>query len=66
MPSNHLILCRALLLPSSIFPSIRVFSSGLEKGPQALPLEGDILPPSAELMRCTSLLRFEGWEDEPG
>ena len=27
MPSNHLILCRCLLLPSSIFPSIRVFSS---------------------------------------
>ena len=27
MPSNHLILCRPLLLPSSIFPSIRVFSS---------------------------------------
>ena len=26
-PSNHLILCRLLLLPSSIFPSIRVFSS---------------------------------------
>ena len=26
MPSNHLILCRALLLPS-IFPSIRVFSN---------------------------------------
>ena len=26
MPSNHLILCRPLLLPS-IFPSIRVFSS---------------------------------------
>ena len=26
MPSNHLILCRALLLPPSIFPSIRVFS----------------------------------------
>ena len=25
MPSNHLILCRPLLLPSSIFPSIRVF-----------------------------------------
>src|SRR5574342_575072 len=25
MPSNHLILCRALLLPPSIFPSIRVF-----------------------------------------
>ena len=26
MPSNHLILCRPLLLPPSIFPSIRVFS----------------------------------------
>ena len=26
MPSNHLILCRPLLLPSSIFPSICVFS----------------------------------------
>ena len=27
MPSNHIILCRPLLLLSSIFPSIRVFSS---------------------------------------
>ena len=27
MPSNHLILCRPLLSPPSIFPSIRVFSS---------------------------------------
>ena len=27
MPSNHLILCRPLFLLSSIFPSIRVFSS---------------------------------------
>ena len=27
MPSNHLILCRPLLLPPSIFPSIRVFSN---------------------------------------
>ena len=26
MPSNHLILCHPLLLPLSIFPSIRVFS----------------------------------------
>ena len=27
MPCNHLILCRHLLLPPSIFPSIRVFSN---------------------------------------
>ena len=27
MPSNHVILCRPLLLPPSIFPSIRVFSN---------------------------------------
>ena len=27
MPSSHLILCRPLLVPPSIFPSIRVFSS---------------------------------------
>ena len=27
MPSNHLILCRPLLLPPSVFPSIRIFSS---------------------------------------
>ena len=27
MPSNHLLLCRPLLLPPSIFPSIRVFSN---------------------------------------
>ena len=27
MPSSHLMLCRPLLLPPSIFPSIRVFSN---------------------------------------
>ena len=27
MPSNHLLLCHPLLLPPSIFPSIRVFSN---------------------------------------
>ena len=27
MPSNHLIVCHPLLLPPSIFPSIRVFSN---------------------------------------
>ena len=29
MPSNHLILCHPLLLPPSIFSSIRVFSNEL-------------------------------------
>ena len=29
MPSNHLILCHPLILPPSIFPSIRVFSNEL-------------------------------------
>ena len=29
MPSNHLILCCLILLPPSIFPSIRVFSNEL-------------------------------------
>ena len=29
MPSNHLILCRPLLFPPSIFPSIKVFSNEL-------------------------------------
>ena len=29
MPSNHLTLCRPLLLPPSIFPSIRIFSNDL-------------------------------------
>ena len=28
VPSNHLILCHPLLLPPSVFPSIRVFSNG--------------------------------------
>ena len=27
MPSNHLILCRSLLFPLSIFPSMRIFSN---------------------------------------
>ena len=27
MPSNHLVLCHPLLLPPSVFPSIRIFSN---------------------------------------
>ena len=29
MPSNHTVLCRPLLVPPSIFPSIRIFSNEL-------------------------------------
>ena len=29
MPSNHFVLCRPLLLLSSVFPSIRIFSNEL-------------------------------------
>ena len=29
MPSNHLVLCHPLLLPPSVFPSVRVFSNEL-------------------------------------
>ena len=38
MPSNHLILCRPLLLPPSIFLSIRVFSNSqfFESGDQSI------------------------------
>ena len=32
MPSNHLLLCRPLLLLPSIFPSIRVFSNVHSRG----------------------------------
>ena len=34
MPSNHLILCHPLLLPPSIFPSIRVFPMNLIEWPK--------------------------------
>ena len=38
MPSNHLILCRPLPIPPSVFPSIRVFSSQsvLQSGGQSI------------------------------
>ena len=44
MPSNHLILCHPCLLPS-IFPSIRVFSSGLvfiSSGQSIIMVSGEI------------------------
>ena len=44
MPSNHLILCRPLLFPSSIFPIIRVFSneSVLSSGGQSITVSASV------------------------
>ena len=42
MPSNHLIFCHPLLLPPSIFPSIRVFSN--ESVDQSIGASASVLP----------------------
>ena len=57
MPSNHLILCRTLLLPS-IFPSIRVFSNEL-----ALPILWRASAKSIEASASASVLptNIQGW-----
>ena len=52
MPSNHLILCRSLLLPPSIFPSIRVFpnESALRiRWPKYWSFSFNISPPNEHL-----------------
>ena len=60
MPSNHLILCRPLLLPLSIFPRIKVFlmsqlfaSSGQSFGASASVLLMDVL--CKALQSCPTL-----------
>ena len=60
MPSNHLILCRALLLPS-IFPSIRVFSSVsvLASGGQSI-----VVSDSSSILPMNILISFRmDWLD---
>ena len=50
MPSNHLIFCHPLLLPPSIFPSIRVFTNEsflLIRGPNYWSLSFSINPSNA-------------------
>ena len=60
MPSNHLILCRPLLLPPSIFPSIRVFSTELS---------GDLCggkaqdPPEDALGSPSPRIMASGWKN---
>ena len=42
MPSNNLILCLSLPLPSSIFPSIRIFSNQAALHIQMFPLSSNL------------------------
>ena len=46
MPSNHLILCHSILLPPSVFPSIRVFlrSQFFPSGGQSIGASASVLP----------------------
>jgi len=81
MPSNHLILCRPLLLPPSISPSIRVFSneSGLcVRWPKdwsfsfsiITPLEtlfpNRVMPEGLGGQDCTSFWRTQFSPQDPG
>ena len=62
MPSNHLILCRPLLLLPSIFPSIRVFSneSALHiRGPKYWSFSFNISPTNEH----PGLISFMDWLD---
>ena len=62
MPSNHLILCRPLLLLSSIFPSIRVFSNEsarLIKWPKYWSFSFNISP--SKNTQDWSTLGWTGW-----
>ena len=57
VPSNHLILCRPLLLVPSIFPSIRIFSSELAlhiKWPKYWSFSFSISPSN----ECSGLISF--------
>ena len=69
MPSNHLILCRPLLLLPSIFPSMRVFSNNSVlriKWPKCWSFSFNISPPNeySELISfridCFNLLAVQG------
>ena len=69
MPSNHLILCHPLLLPPSIFPSIRVFSSESAlriRGPKYWSFSFNISPSNeysgliSFRMNCLDLLAVQG------
>ena len=60
MPSNHLILCRPLLLLPSIFPSIRVLSKELEFAYLPPNLESPLSYPRPVLLLIS--YRVDRWE----
>ena len=56
MPSSHLILCHPLLLPPSIFPSIRVFSSE-----SALRISGQSTGASSASASVLPMMNIQDW-----
>ena len=74
MPSNHLVLCCPLLLPPSIFPSIRIFSNELAlhvRGPKYWSFSFSISPSSEyptieggieKLVHCDHMLQNALWK----
>ena len=67
MPSNHLILCRPLLLLPSVFPSIRVFSDESAlciRWPNYWSFSFNISPSNEHLVQGTlkSLLQHHSWK----
>ena len=61
MPSNHLILCRPLLLLTSIFPSIRVFSNVSSTHQVAKVLELQLQHQSFQKYSGLVSFRLIGW-----
>ena len=70
MPSNHLILCRPLLLLPSIFPSIRVFSNELAlriRWPKYWSFSFNIRPSNKKFAEdAHQLLIGDPWESRTG
>ena len=67
MPSNHLILCRPLLLSPSIFPSIRVFSNEFfTSGGQSIGVSASasVLPMNFQVCFSLGLTGLISWQSK--